>query len=169
MMDNFSKVCAAILLLLMLAAGAVALDAKAEDYTPEEPAQQEEQQEQAPSIDTSGYVQVADPALYAKLDTMQETLDKLADALAPDASAEDVNDAPAQEQAPAPDYTAQLSGISAQLADMAQQATAETAAEDVDPFQKPFADYSTGETLALIGVVLLLVFGIFSLLKNFVL
>lgn len=168
MMDNFSKVCAAIILLLMLAAGAMALDAKAEDYTPEDPTQQEEQ-EQAPSIDTSGYVQVADPALYAKLDTMQETLDKLADALAPDASAEDAADEPVQDRTPAPDYTAQLSGISAQLADMAQQATAETAAEDADPFQKPFADYSTGETLALIGVVLLLVFGIFSLLKNFVL
>ena len=74
-----------------------------------------------------------------------------------------------QEQTPAPDYPAQLSGISAQLSDMAKQATAETAAEDADPFQQPFADYSTGETLALIGVVLLLVFGIFSLLKNFVL
>ena len=56
-MDNFSKTCAAIILLLSLAAGAVALDARAEDYTPEETAQEE--QEQAPSIDTSGYVQVA--------------------------------------------------------------------------------------------------------------
>ena len=157
-MDNFSKTCAAIILLLSLAAGAVALDAKAEDYTPEETAQEE----QAPSIDTSGYVQVADPALYAKLDTLQESIDRLADTLTP-ADAE----APTEEQ-PAPDYTAQLSGISAQLADMAQQATAETA-EDADPFQKPFEDYTTGETLALIGVVLLLVFGIFSLLKNFVL
>lgn len=164
-MDNFSKVCAAIILLLSLAAGAVALDAKAEDYTPDE-AQQEEQ-EQAPSIDTSGYVQVADPALYAKLDNLQESIDKLADALAPSEDAETDAEAPADEQ-PAPDYTAQLSGISAQLADMAQQATAETA-EDADPFQKPFEDYTTGETLALIGVVLLLVFGIFSLLKNFVL
>ena len=51
-MDNFSKTCAAIILLLSLAAGAVALDARAEDYTPEETAQEE--QEQAPSIDTSG-------------------------------------------------------------------------------------------------------------------
>ena len=159
-MDNFSKTCAAIILLLSLAAGAVALDAKAEDYTPEETAQEE--QEQAPSIDTSSYVQVADPALYAKLDTLQESIDRLADALTP-ADAE----APTEEQ-PAPDYTAQLSGISAQLADMAQQATAETA-EDADPFQKPFEEYTTDETLALIGVVLLLVFGVFSLLKNFVL
>ena len=75
-MDNFSKTCAAIILLLSLAAGAVALDAKAEDYTPEETAQEE--QEQAPNIDTSGYVQVADPALYAKLDTLQESIDRLA-------------------------------------------------------------------------------------------
>ena len=80
-MDNFSKTCAAIILLLSLAAGAVALDAKAEDYTPDEAAQEE--QEQAPSIDTSSYVQVADPALYAKLDTLQESIDRLADALTP--------------------------------------------------------------------------------------
>lgn len=163
-MDSFSKTCAAIILLLSLAAGAVALDAKAEDYTPDEAAQEE--QEQAPNIDTSGYVQVADPALYAKLDTLQESIDRLADALTP-ADAETDAEAPTEEQ-PAPDYTAQLSGISAQLADMAQQATAETA-EDADPFQKPFEEYTTGETLALIGVVLLLVFGVFSLLKNFVL
>ena len=164
-MDNFNKTCAAIILLLSLAAGAVALDARAEDYTPDE-AQQEEQ-EQAPSIDTSGYVQVADPALYAKLDNLQESIDKLADALTPAEDAETDAEAPTEEQ-PAPDYTAQLSGISAQLADMAQQATAETA-EDADPLQKPFEDYTTGETLALIGVVLLLVFGVFSLLKNFIL
>mgnify|MGYP005892163731 CR=1 FL=1 len=88
------------------------------------------------------------------------------DALTP-ADAETDAEAPPEEQ-PAPDYTAQLSGISAQLADMAQQATAETA-EDADPFQKPFEEYTTGETLALIGVVLLLVFGVFSLFKNFVL
>lgn len=161
-MDNFSKTCAAIVLLLSLAAGAVALDARAEDYTPDET----QQEEQAPSIDTSSYVQVADPALYAKLDTLQESIDRLADAMTP-ADAETDVEAPTEEQ-PAPDYTAQLSGISAQLADMAQQATAETA-EDADPFQKPFEEYTTGETLALIGVVLLLVFGVFSLLKNFVL
>ena len=163
-MDNFSKTCAAIILLLSLAAGAVALDARAEDYTPDEAAQEEP--EQAPSIDTSGYVQVADPALYAKLDTLQESIDRLADVLTP-ADAETDAEASTEEQ-PAPDYTAQLSGISAQLADMAQQATAETA-EDADPFQKPFEEYTTGETLALIGVVLLLVFGVFSLFKNFVL
>ena len=74
-MDNFSKTCAAIILLLSLAAGAVALDARAEDYTPDEAAQEE--QEQAPSIDTSSYVQVADPALYAKLDTLQESIDRM--------------------------------------------------------------------------------------------
>ena len=164
-MDNFSKTCAAIILLLSLAAGAVALDARAEDYTPDEP--QQEEQEQAPSIDTSSYVQVADPALYAKLDNLQESIDRLADALTPAEGAETDTETSTEEQ-PTPDYTSQLSGISAQLADMAQQATAETA-EDSDSFQKPFEDYTTGETLALIGVVLLLVFGVFSLLKNFVL
>ena len=43
-MDNFSKTCAAIILLLSLAAGAVALDARAEDYTPDEAAQEEQEQ-----------------------------------------------------------------------------------------------------------------------------
>ena len=43
-MDSFSKTCAAIILLLLLSAGAVALDAKAEDYTPEETAQEEQEQ-----------------------------------------------------------------------------------------------------------------------------
>ena len=162
-MDNFSKTCAAIILLLSLAAGAVALDARAEDYTPEETAQEE--QEQAPSIDTSGYVQVADPALYAKLDTLQESIDRLADALTPADDAETDAEASTEEQ-PAPDYTAQLSGISAQLADMAQQATAETA-EDADPFQKPFEDYTTGETLGVLGLSLLLMAFVLSLLKTF--
>ena len=162
-MDNFSKTCAAIILLLSLAAGAVALDAKAEDYTPEETAQEE--QEQAPSIDTSGYVQVADPALYAKLDTLQESIDRLADALTPADDTETSSETSTEEQ-PAPDYTAQLSGISAQLADMAQQATAETA-EDADPFQKPFEDYTTGETLGVLGLSLLLMAFVLSLLKTF--
>lgn len=162
-MDNFSKTCAAIILLLSLAAGAVALDARAEDYTPEETAQEE--QEQAPSIDTSSYVQVADPALYAKLDTLQESIDRLADAMTPADAAETDAEAPTEEQ-PAPDYTAQLSGISAQLADMAQQATAETAQDD-DPFQKPFEDYTTGETLGVLGLSLLLMAFVLSLLKTF--
>ena len=162
-MDSFSKTCAAIILLLSLAAGAVALDAKAEDYTPDEAAQEE--QEQAPSIDTSSYVQVADPALYAKLDILQESIDRLGDALTPADAAETDAEAPTEEQ-PAPDYTAQLSGISAQLADMAQQATAETA-EDADPFQKPFEEYTTGETLGVLGLSLLLMAFVLSLLKTF--
>lgn len=164
-MDSFSKTCAAIILLLSLAAGAVALDAKAEDYTPEETAQEE--QEQAPNIDTSGYVQVADPALYAKLDTLQESIDRLADALTPADAAETDAEASTEEQ-PAPDYTAQLSGISAQLADMAQQATAETA-EDADPFQKPFEEYTTGETISTLLFVLAFVYACFWLLKAFLL
>ncbi|WP_291227045.1 hypothetical protein [Gemmiger sp.] len=164
MMDNFSKTCAAIILLLSLAAGAVALDARAEDYTPDEAAQEE--QEQAPSIDTSSYVQVADPALYAKLDTLQESIDRLADVLTP-ADAETDAEASTEEQ-PAPDYTAQLSGISAQLADIAQQATAETA-EDADPFQKPFEEYTTGETISTLLFVLAFVYACFWLLKAFLL
>ena len=165
-MDNFSKTCAAIILLLSLTAGAVALDAHAEDYIPEE-SQQEEQQEQAPSVDTSSYVQVADPALYAKLNNLQESVDKLVDALTPAEDAETDTEAPA-EVTPAPDYTAQLSTISTQLADMAQQATAETA-QDADPFQKPFEDYTTGETISTLLFVLAFVYACFWLLKAFLL
>ena len=144
-MDNFSKTCAAIILLLSLAAGAVALDAKAEDYTPEETAQEE--QEQAPNIDTSGYVQVADPALYAKLDTLQESLNTLIDIMTPaETGTED-----AQSGEPAQDYTAQLDTISGQLVDLrtaAEMATAETAQPAA--FEKPFADYSVSEVLLLV-------------------
>ena len=144
-MDNFSKTCAAIILLLSLAAGAVVLDAKAEDYTPDEAAQEE--QEQAPSIDTSGYVQVADPALYAKLDTLQESLNTLIDIMTPaETGTED-----AQSGESAQDYTAQLETISGQLVDLrtaAEMATAETAQPVA--FEKPFADYSVSEVLLLV-------------------
>ena len=59
-------------------------------------------------------VQVSDPALYAKLDTLQESIDKLTDALTP--AAED-DDTPAEDTA-APDYTNQLSTISGQLLEL---------------------------------------------------
>ena len=146
-MDNFSKTCAAIILLLSLAAGAVVLDAKAEDYTPDEAAQEE--QEQAPSIDTSSYVQVADPALYAKLDTLQESINTLVDVLTPAEDAADVSDTQTAE--PAQDYTAQLDTISEQLVDLrtaAEMATAETAQPAA--FEKAFSDYSVSEVLLLV-------------------
>lgn len=162
-MDNFSKVCAAILLLLCLSAGAVALDAKAEDYI-EEPAQQEEQ---APAIDTSSYVQVADPALYAKLDTLQETLNQLVDALTPAEAAEDAETEDAAVD-PTPDYTAQLSTISAQLGDLQAAAEMETA-ETAQPaaFEKPFSEYSVEEVLLLVLAAVVVGAVVLGLVRGF--
>lgn len=162
-MQKFISYTLAIITLLIIGFGLMQ-QVHAEEY--EEPVQQEEQQEQAPSIDTSSYVQVADPALYAKLDTLQESVDKLVEALTPAEDAEADTEAPVEEQ-PAPDYTAQLSGISAQLADMAQQATAETA--EPPAFEKNFSDYTTEETLGLVAVLMLALIAFFALVKNFIL
>ena len=146
-MQKFITYAIATITLLTMGFGIVQ-QVRAEEY--EEPTQQEEQQEQAPSVDTSSYVQVADPALYAKLDTLQESVDKLVDALTPAEDAETGSETPTEEQ-PAPDYTAQLSGISAQLADIAQQSTAETA--EPTAFEKPFEEYSTIEVIGLLAFI----------------
>lgn len=157
-MDDFSKVCAAILLLLCLLVGVMALDAKAEEYT-EAPTQQEEQ---AP-IDTSGYVQVADPALYAKLDSLQDTLNKLVDTLT---SAESVDDAEAVELTP--DYTAQLSTISGQLERLQSVVEMETA-ETAQPaaFEKPFSEYSVDEVLLLVLAAVVVGAIVLALVRGF--
>ena len=162
-MQKFISYTLAIITLLIIGFGLMQ-QVHAEEY--EEPMQQEEQQEQSPSIDTSSYVQVADPALYAKLDTLQESVDKLVEALTPSEDAEADTEAPVEEQ-PTPDYTAQLSGISAQLADLAQQATAETA--NPAGFEKNFQVYTTEETLGLVAVLMLTFIVFFSLVKNFIL
>ena len=162
-MQRFISYAIATITLLVMGFGLMQ-QVHAEEYI--EDTQQEEQQEQSPSIDTSSYVQVADPALYAKLDTLQESVDKLVDALTPTEDAETDAEAPAEEQ-PAPDYTAQLSGISAQLADLAQQATAETA--EPAAFEKNFSDYTTEETLGLVAVLTLAFIAFFALVKNFIL
>ena len=162
-MQKFITYAIATITLLTMGFGIVQ-QVRAEDY--EEPTQQEEQQEQAPSVDTSSYVQVADPALYAKLDTLQESVDKLVDALAP-AETDEITGEEQLEEIPGPDYSAQLATISDQLSDIAKQSTAETA--EPAAFDKPFADYSVSESLALgllIGVALL-AFG--SIIKNFIL
>ena len=52
------------------------------------------------------------------------------------------------EESPAPDYTAQLSDISAQLVQLNSAATAETA--EPDAFTKPFEEYSVTEVLLLV-------------------
>ena len=54
-------------------------------------------------------------------------------------------------QDPAPDYTAQILGISNQLEILTQQATAETA--EPSAFVKPFEEYSTIEVIGLLAFV----------------
>ena len=166
MSDNFNKFCGVLILLLLGLSTLFTLRASAEEYTPpaEDSTQTVTDSEETHEVVQVQGVQTYDPTLYEKLDTLQESIDRLADALTP-ADAETDAEAPTEEQ-PAPDYTAQLSGISAQLADMAQQATAETA-EDADPFQKPFEEYTTGETLGVLGLSLLLMAFVLSLLKTF--
>lgn len=98
----------------------------------------------------SATVAVADAALAAKLDAMQETLDKIAAAVASD-------DATLQpEESAAPDYTEQLSQLSDDVADirLIVQATPETAASE-HVWDKSFNDYTPVEGMLLVGVVLL--------------
>ena len=95
-------------------------------------------------------MQVNDPTLYEKLDKMQESIDALTAALAPSADAETA-DTEVPAESPAPDYSAQLDGISAQLVQLNTAATAETA--EPSAFEKPFEDYSTTEVLTLLLAV----------------
>ena len=162
-MQKFITYAIATITLLTMGFGIVH-QVRAEEY--EEPTQQEEQQEQAPSVDTSNYVQVADPALYAKLDNLQESVDKLVDALAP-AETDETTGEEQPKETPAPDYSAQLATISDQLSDIAQQSTAETA--EPAAFDKPFADYATSEVLSLLLLVGVLFIVYCSIINNFIL
>ena len=156
--DNFNKFCLAVIALLLLLSLFFTVRANAEEY--DQPAEQTETTTDETTDETHEVVQVSgvqvnDPTLYEKLDKMQESIDALTAALAPsDASEETAEELPAQD--PAPDYTAQLSGISSQLEILSQQATAETA--EPSAFEKPFTDYSTIETIGLLA------FGVFVLL-----
>ena len=109
-------------------------------------------------------VQVSDPALYAKLDTLQESIDKLTDALTP--AAED-DDTPAEDTA-APDYTNQLSTISGQLLELQEAVTAtpETAKEP-NIWDKPFNDYTPQEGYALLTFILVLSACVFVISRRF--
>lgn len=148
--DNFYKFCLAVIALLLLLSLFFTIKANAEEY--EQSAEQTETttedtaDETHETVQVSG-VQVNDPTLYEKLDKMQESIDALTAALVPsDALEESAEEQPAQD--PAPDYTAQLSGISSQLEILSQQATAETA--EPSAFEKPFEDYTTTEVLTLL-------------------
>ena len=134
-MDNFNKVCGAVILLLVLLSAV---------FTP--PAEESAQEEPHETVQVQG-VQTYDPTLYEKLDTLQESLNTLIDLMTPaETGTED-----AQSGELVQDYTAQLETISGQLVDLrtaAEMATAETAQPAA--FEKPFADYSVEEVLLLV-------------------
>ena len=140
-MDNFNKVCGAVILLLVLLSAVFTLNTHAEEYTP--PAEESAQEEPHETVQVQG-VQTYDPTLY---ETLQESLNTLIDLMTPaETGTED-----AQSGERVQDYTAQLETISGQLVDLraaAEMATAETAQPAA--FEKPFADYSVEEVLLLV-------------------
>lgn len=150
--DNFNKFCLAIIALLLLLSLFFSIRASAEEYEPpaDQPETTTESTEEMHEVTQVTGVQVNDPTLYEKLDMMQESIDALTAALAPSADAETADkEVPAE--SPAPDYSAQLDGISAQLVQLNTAATAETA--EPSAFEKPFEDYSTTEVLTLLLAV----------------
>lgn len=161
--DNFNKFCLAIIALLLLLSLFFSIRASAEEYEPpaDQPETTTESTEETHEVTQVTGVQVNDPTLYDKLDKMQESIDALTAALAPSADAE----VPAE--SPAPDYSAQLDGISAQLVQLNAAATAETA--EPSAFEKPFSDYSTSETLTLVLVAAVVLLAFFCIIKNFIL
>lgn len=152
-MDNFNKICAVILLLLISLSTIFTIRASAEEYTaPDTAAETSSDSAQADPDETHDVIQVQgvqtyDPQLYERLDKMQESIDALTAALAPAEDAQSA-DEEVSVQTPAPDYTAQLSAISEQLVDLRNAATAETA--EPAAFDKPFQDYSVTEVLLLL-------------------
>lgn len=161
--DNFNKFCLAIIALLLLLSLFFSIRASAEEYEPpaDQPETTTESTEETHEVTQVTGVQVNDPTLYEKLDKMQESIDALTAALAPSADAE----VPAE--SPAPDYSAQLDGISAQLVQLNTAATAETA--ELSAFEKPFSDYSTSETLTLVLVAAVVLLAFVCIIKNFIL
>lgn len=162
--DNFNKFCLAVIALLVLLSLFFSIRASAEEYTAPEVAAESSQDvpaaEEHPVTQVQG-VQTYDPTLYDKLDKLQESVDALTAALAPSADAE----VPAE--SPAPDYSAQLDGISAQLVQLNTTATAETA--EPSAFEKPFEDYSTTEVLILLLASAVLLFCFIYSAYNFIL
>lgn len=148
MSDNFNKFCGVLILLLLGLSTLFTLRASAEDYTPPADVAETTEEETHEVIQVQG-VQIYDPQLYEKLDTLQESINTLVDVLTPAEDAADVSDTQTAE--PAQDYTAQLDTISEQLVDLrtaAEMATAETAQPAA--FEKAFSDYSVSEVLLLV-------------------
>lgn len=166
--DNFNKFCLAVIALLVLLSLFFTIRASAEEYTaPEDAAgsSQDPAAEEHLATQVQG-VQTYDPTLYDKLDKLQESVDALTAALAPSADAETA-DTEVPAESPAPDYSAQLEGISAQLVQLNTAATAETA--EPCAFEKPFSDYSTSETLTLVLVAAVVLLAFVCIIKNFIL
>lgn len=166
--DNFNKFCLAVITLLVLLSLLFTIRASAEEYTAPEDAAGSSQDvpaaEEHPVTQVQG-VQTYDPTLYDKLDKLQESVDALTAAVAPSDDSNGADDeVPAQD--PAPDYTAQISGISNQLEILTQQATAETA--EPSAFEKPFEDYSTSEALTLATAVFVLLLFFLFVVKGYI-
>lgn len=103
-------------------------------------------------------VLVNDPAVSAKLDNLQQTLDSIAAALVPQ-EGEDAEPEPTPE--PAPDYTAQLDKIESALAKIDENTAPATPAPFVSAFEKPFEEYTTTEVVLLCIALVLLFYGVF--------
>lgn len=166
--DNFNKFCLAVIALLVLLSLLFTIRASAEEYTAPEDAAGSSQDvpaaEEHPVTQVQG-VQTYDLTLYDKLDKLQESVDALTAAVAPSDGSNGADDeVPAQD--PAPDYTAQISGISNQLEILTQQATAETA--EPSAFEKPFEDYSTSEALNLATAVFVLLLFFLFVVKGYI-
>ena len=166
--DNFNKFCLAVIALLVLLSLLFTIRASAEEYTAPEDAAGSSQDvpaaEEHPVTQVQG-VQTYDPTLYDKLDKLQESVDALTAAVTPSDGSNGADDElPAQD--PAPDYTAQISGISNQLEILTQQATAETA--EPSAFEKPFDDYSTSEVLTLATAVFVLLLFFLLAVKGYI-
>lgn len=172
--DDFDKFTLAVIAMLALLSVFFTIRANAEEYTapaaavesPEGSAQADpDTAEEHPVTQVQG-VQTYDPTLYDKLDKLQESIDALTAAVASSDGSNGADDeVPAQD--PAPDYTAQIFGISNQLEILTQQATAETA--EPSAFEKPFEDYSTSEGLSLVLAVAFILVSFVLLVKAFIL
>lgn len=118
--------------------------------------------EYIPETVSSGSVEVYSPDVNARLDAMQETLDSIAAALAPQEITE--------EQPLTPDsYSVQLETIENTLSKIQEQtapATPETA-DSVLAFDKPFTEYSISEVLLLVVTVLGFLAFVVYLVRNF--
>ena len=116
-------------------------------------------------VQVSG-VQVNDPQLYEKLDTLQESVNALVEVLTPDTEAD--ADAEPTPEPETQDYTAQLSTISGQLVDLrtaVELATPETAEPNI--WDKPFNDYNPQEGYALLTFILVLSACVFVISRRF--